>query len=146
MPVAHLMVRNSASVDLHPPAITMTTDLRKAYPRTQVLGVEEVETIGSVVAVSTTIGEAMLIVEEEVEVVVVGVGISVVVDVGGEEVVADIGVSMILIARRMGEGRVIGIMITLLVVEGQDSGILTIECNFEYQTFVHMYDAVVKMK
>ena len=141
MLVPRLMAPN-ASVVRHLPVITMTTDLRKAYLRTQVLGVEEVATIGSVVAVSITIDEAMRIVEEEV----VGVVIFVVVDVGGEEGVVDIGVLMILIARRMGEGRVIGTMITLLVVEGQDSGILTIKWDFECQTFAPMYDAVAKMK
>ena len=124
----------SASVAHHPPAITMTTDLRKAYPRTQDLGVEEAETIGNVVVVLTMIGEEIWIVaeEEEVVVVVVGVVISVVVGAAEEEDVADIEVLMILIAQRMEEGQVIGIMITLLVVEAQDSGILTIDCDFEF--------------
>jgi hypothetical protein len=113
-------------------AITMTIGRRKAYPQIQALDVEEAATIGNVVVVLTMIGEVIRIVEEEA---VVEAGISVVVDVGEEEVVVDIEVLMILIARRMEEGQVIGIMITLLVVEAQDNGILTIEYDFEYRTF-----------
>jgi len=97
------------------PVTTTTTGRRKAYPRIRDRpGVEGGATtaIVSVVAASTMIGEVIWIVEEAVA----EVGTSVVVDVEEEDAV-DIEVLTILTARRMGEGRVTGIMITLLPVE-----------------------------